>query len=185
MRNKQLSLKEFNLMIGLFLLYGAGVTALGIKFLTPIFKNWNVWGLLLGYILAVVVGTVIAFKSDKPVVSFIGYSNALLITIGVIVVMMIAAYLKPTFFLKLGRVLMLALVALIVIELVCLAFGLMEPKLIDVIAAGLFALFIGWDWAKAQQSEITLDGAIDSCVSLYIDGVNLFLRTAGLLENDD
>jgi hypothetical protein len=111
--------------------------------------------------------------------------NALLITIGVVVVMMIAAYLKPTFFLKLGRVLMLALVALIIIELVCLAFGLMEPKLIDVIAAGLFALFIGWDWAKAQKSEITFDGAIDSCVSLYIDGVNLFLRTAGLLENDD
>lgn len=208
MKDKNLSIQQFNAVIGFFLLYGAGVTALGVKFLSPLFVNWNVWGLILAYIITVIIGTAIAFKSDKPIVSFIGYTlvtvttgiligfalegfgyktivNALLVTIGVIVIMGIAAWLKPSFFLRLGPVLVLSLFALVIVELIMFAFHLAEPNLIDIIAAALFSLFIGYDWAKAQKSEITLDGAIDSCVSLYIDAVNLFLRTAGLMDNDD
>jgi FtsH-binding integral membrane protein len=42
--------------------------------------------------------------------------------------------------------------------------------------AALFCGYIAYDWAKAQEESPTADNAVDACVGLYLDIINLFLR---------
>jgi hypothetical protein len=59
------------------------------------------------------------------------------------------------------------------------------PKdLWDVLVAGLFAFYIGYNWAIAQEYDCTIDNAIDACVGLYLNIVNLFLRVLSIMERD-
>ena len=52
--------------------------------------------------------------------------------------------------------------------------------------AVIFALYIGYDWVKAQQYVHTLDNAVDSALDIYMDIINLFLRVLMILgRNND
>ena len=44
-----------------------------------------------------------------------------------------------------------------------------------VISALIFSCYIGYDWTRAQSGPKTVDAAIDSALSIYLDIVNLFL----------
>lgn len=48
--------------------------------------------------------------------------------------------------------------------------------LIGYFAAAIAGICMSYDWAKAQNNRKTLDNAVDSAVSLYLDIINLFLR---------
>ena len=102
--------------------------------------------------------------------------NAILTTIGVTVVMIIAGQVFPGVFMSMGRALVVALSALIVVEIIMLIAGWSEPGFVDIIAAIIFSGLIGYDWAIAQSRPHTVDGAVDACAGLYLDVINLFLR---------
>ena len=58
-----------------------------------------------------------------------------------------------------------------------------EFILISWFAAVVFSLYIGYDFLKAQELDYTIDNAIDSAVSIYLDIINLFLRILRILGN--
>lgn len=195
----EMSLASYNGLIGIILLYGFGVNYLLVKFCADTFMALNPWALIIGYFVLAIIGMLMSAKSDNPVVSFIGYNLVVLpvgavlsvclsdiapdlimhvvtVTVGVTLVMLIAGTLFPRAFMSIGRALFIALLAVIIIELICMLFGVFMPTFWDFIVALIFCGYIGYDWAVAQQEYRTLDNAIDACVGLYLDIVNLFLR---------
>ena len=201
-----ISPSAYNLIIGATLLWGFACNYLIIESLDP---QWvmglNMWALLIGYFVSCLFGIYLYTSSDVPIVSFIGY-NFVVVPIGVLLtpvialndtqivhqaitltgaitltmMMLGAAY--PAFFLKMGRVLFLSLLLVIVFELGSLFLGYSTPSVVDWIVAVIFCGYIGFDWARANQIPYTVDNAIDSAASLYLDIINLFLRILRILS---
>ena len=207
-RSEKLELANFNAMIGLVLFIGFLINYLMAKYLTQYFVNINEWVLLIGYFAIGFTGIAISNKSDNPWISFLGYlmvvapvgvvlsiclkdqssvsiQNAVLTTIGVTVIMVIASQIKPDIFLSIGRALFVALVAVIIIEIIMLLVGIARPTFWDYLVALLFCGYIGYDWAKAQRGPHTADEAVDACVDLYLDIINLFLRILSIQSRRD
>ena len=108
--------------------------------------------------------------------------NAFQVTGIVTLFMMILSTINPSFFLSLGRVLFFSLIFLIVAQLISVFFFPSALSMIDYIAALIFCGYIGFDWARANQIPKTLDNAVDSAASLYIDIANLFLIILRILS---
>lgn len=146
-----------------------------------------------------ILGIVIAINSDNPIVSFIGYNmivvpfgfllgpvvnqyspdvvrNAMGMTAAITILMGILGTAFPNFFSKIGGVLFFALVSLLFIRIVQLFVPAWDFGWIDYAAAGLFALYIGFDMYRANSMQKTVDNAVDICVDLYLDIINLFLN---------
>ena len=198
----ELSLRAYNMLIGVILLYGFVVNYFMCKYFTNVFAEWNFTLVVIGYFVVAISGIIINRTSENPLVSFIGYNmvvvpvgvvlslalkeydtqaimNAIIVTGGVTALMLVVSTIKPDVFLSMGRALLIALTCAVVIELLCLLFGIIMPGIWDALIAVLFALYIGYDWAKAQDDEHTLDNAVDACVDLYLDIINLLLRVLG------
>lgn len=195
----ELTTEGYNAVIGIVLVWGFALSALLIAFLGNWFATWNPILLIVIYIIVAWIGIHISRRSTDLKMSFLGYNlvvvpfgivlsvilrgfplisilHAVAITAAVAFVMLLAAIAFPRVFLSMGRILFFALLAVVVIEILIGLFGWYHPTLLDWIVAIIFALFIGYDWAIAQSVERTLDNAIDSCVGLYINVVNLFVR---------
>ena len=206
--SQELSLAGFNGLIGLILLYGFGVNVILVSCCSQYFANINPIVLVIGYLVLSIIGIIMSRKSDDPFISFIGYNlvvipigvvlsvclagqtsvsilNACAVTAGVTVIMIIAGTLKPDFFLSLGRALGIALLAVIIVEVVLMLFGVVMPTIWDFLVALIFCGYIGYDWADAQSRPHTADGAVDACVGLYLDVVNLFLRILSIMGSRD
>lgn len=196
---KELSLRVYNLAIGLILFYGFVVNYFMCKYLTSVFAEWNFTLVIIGYFVISICGIIINKKSDNPFISFLGYNmvvvpvgvllclaledeninsiiHAIVVTGAVTFLMLVLSCIYPKVFLSMGRALFVALICVIVAEIVFILLGIITPGLWDAAIALLFALYIGYDWAKAQQERHTLDNAVDACVDLYLDIINLFLR---------
>lgn len=193
-------LANYNLAIGLILLYGFGINYLMVRFATPYFLGMNPLSLIVAYFVLALIGILMSRFSDSPVLSFIGYTlvvvplgmvlcvclagygatiiaNTAIVTVLVSFIMMLCGALFPRAFLSMGRALGIALLTVIIVELICgLLLRLYLPTIWDVLVALIFCGYIGYDWANAQLRPHTLDNAIDACVSLYLDIINLFLR---------
>ena len=205
---RKLSLAEFNGLIGLVLAIGFGINVLLVTCCSQYFVDINPTVLIIGYLIVSIAGIVISKKSEDPFISFLGYLmvvvpvgivlsvclagqssvsivNALAVTAGVTLVMLIASQIKPDFFLSLGRALGIALLAVIVIEVIMMLAGWARPTFWDYLIALIFCGYIGYDWAKAQEGPHTADGAVDACVGLYLDIVNLFLRILSIMGRRD
>ena len=205
-KDELISASAYNLIIGLTLLWGFGLNYLIIDHLDP---QWvmgiNYWVLIIGYFISCFIGIMLYTSSDVPLVSFIGY-NLVVVPIGVIItplvattdsqivhqaititgaitltmMMLGAAY--PRLFLKMGRVLFLSLFLVILFEVGGLLLGYHTPDVVDWIVAVIFCGYIGYDWARANQIPYTVDNAIDSAASLYLDIINLFIRILQILS---
>jgi len=103
----------------------------------------------------------------------------------VTLLMMILATLIPGFFLRLGRVLGIALIVTLVGELLAIIVFRSQSMIYEWIFAGLFSLFIGFDWARANSCAHTLDNAVDLSASMYLDIINLFLRILSIMGRRD
>lgn len=193
-------LANYNLAIGLILLYGFGINYLMVRFAAPYFLGMNPLLLVVAYFVLALIGILMSRFSDSPVLSFIGYTlvvvplgmvlcvclagygatiiaNTAIVTVLASFIMMLCGTLFPRAFLSMGRALGIALFAVIIVELICgLLLRLYLPTVWDVLVALIFCGYIGYDWANAQLRPHTLDNAIDACVSLYLDIINLFLR---------
>ena len=200
--------RSYNITIGLVLLWGFLLNVITARLLTPHILRINQWVVLIGYFVISFGCMALIFKSHRPAVSFLGftglafamgvlltffltaYSNSSVytafLTTGIIVVsMMIAAIFFPAFFLSLGRVLGVCLIAAIVIELI---FGLIfrvPLNILDYVIVAVFAGYVGYDWAKAQSYPKTLDNAIDSAADIYVDVVNIFIRILSIVGRSD
>lgn len=196
---------NFNVTIGTVLSYGFFMSYMICKYMTGFFASINPIVLTIGYIACVIIGGLMSAKSDNPLISFLGYNLVVLpvgavlsvclagvnpdlivrvstVTAGVTAIMLIAAIAFPDIFRGKGRILLFALTAVIIVEILCAVFGIFTPAFWDVIVAALFALYIGYNWAVAQEYDCTIDNAIDACVGLYLNIVNLFLRVLSIME---
>ena len=185
---KIISSEMYNLIIGGVLLYGFIINAI----MTAVFGDsivsfvlTNPIAFYIGYFILAIAGTFMVRKSDNPVVSFIGY-NLMVVPIGMVIavsvtlVMMIISSIYPNFFLSMGRTLGITLLITVVVEAIMLIAGA-SLGIIDYVVVAIFCLYVGYDWAKANAIEKTVDNAIDSASELYLDIVNLFLRIMKIL----
>lgn len=197
--NEELSIRAYNLVIGLVLLWGFVVNMIMCTFCTDIFMSWNPVAVIIGYFVVAIAGMFICKCSKNALVSFIGYNmvvvpvgvilsialteydqisimNALMVTAAVTILMILLASIIPNVFLSMGKVLFSCLLGVIIFELIFMFVGISTPSLWDIGVALIFCGYIGYDWAEAQEKRYTLDNAVDSVVGLYLDIINLFLR---------
>jgi FtsH-binding integral membrane protein len=112
--------------------------------------------------------------------------QAAFLTAAVSAVMGGTGVLYPNFYRGIGGALFGALLALLVVSVISLFVpALAHLAVIHWIAAGIFALYIGYDMWRASDVPATLDNAVDIAISLYLDVINLFLRIASILSSDD
>ena len=97
--------------------------------------------------------------------------------------MMAVSSVFPNFFLSMGRVLGISLLACIVIEVILMIAGA-PLAIMDYIVVLIFCGYIGYDWARANACFKTVDNAIDSAAELYVDIVNLFVRILSILARN-
>lgn len=202
--SKELDQKTYNLYIGGFLLYGFVIN----WFLTAFCYDWIVQipviPFLIGYFVCAIGGTCLMRFTNNVFLSFIGY-NLLVLPVGCCVAMLVPSYsaqtvylafgitavcttgmmvagtVYPDFFLKLGRVLFFSLALCIITEVILLLFGV-NLGIYDWIVSIVFCGYIGYDWARINTySCYTVDSAIDSAGSLYLDIINLFIRILSIL----
>ena len=198
----EISARAFNLIIGGVLLWGFLLNYLMVAFLEPqihsLVAGAGPIGFLIGYFALVLIGSVMISKGGAAM-SFLGYNliaapigivvclcldgvpastvkTAVLMTAIVTLSFMILATIFPYFFLSLGRVLAFSLGATLVISLVSGLIFHTYSMIYEWIFVGIFSLYIGYDWARANTCAYTVDNAIDLAASLYLDIINLFLR---------
>ena len=148
----------------------------------------------------------IAGRSDKPLISFLGY-NLVVVPFGLVITAAVEAYggvgseivmyaflytlvitlgmtgavlAFPELFAKLGGALLGVLIGLIVCELVLLILRISQT-VTDWVAAGLFSVYIGYDIYRSQQFAKTVDNAVDCALDIYMDIAHLFIRILRLL----
>lgn len=167
-------------------------------------------GFFIVYAIMVIAGSIMVNKSTNPAISFAGY-NLIVIPMGMCLTILLEAYVSagystviatafgitgivtlimmavssvfPNFFLSMGRVLGISLLACIVIEVILMIAGA-PLAIMDYIVVLIFCGYIGYDWARANACFKTVDNAIDSAAELYVDIVNLFVRILSILARN-
>lgn len=198
--------RTYNMVLGCTVLEGIIVNVILCTLVGNVYEYINPLAFLIGYFVFAFAGMFISAKSDSPVISFIGYNmvvvpvglvistavyayggidspivtQAFLFTLVIVAVMVGMSIAYPGFFASLGRVLGIALIALILVEVVCLIMGV-NTIIFAWIGAGIFSIYIGYDFWRAQQFEKTVDNAVDSAVDIYLDIANLFIRILEIL----
>lgn len=204
---RELSNKQYNVVIGLILLWGFAINAIMCTFFPHVFATWNPTTVLIGYFVVAIAGICMSKFSDNSIMSFIGY-NLVVLPVGVVLsislqdylmstivetfilttlitlLMIVISSIKPEIFESLGTTLFICLSGVIVIELLMMITGFGTPRWWDWLVVLLFCGCIGYDWSKAQQKRKTLDNAVDSAVGLYLDIINLFVRLLGGRDDD-
>lgn len=202
-----LSVRQYNLMIGLTLFWGLGINALICVFCTDFFLSINPVALIVGYFISAIIGIVMAKGSGSAIVSFIGYNlvvlpvgavlsvalaeyapgmvqNAIVSTAIVCLMMIIVATIKPSLFEGLGSTLFIALSLSIVVEFFMMLFGV-HLAIMDWVVLIIFCGYIGFDWNRANSYAPTADNAIDSALELYLDIINIFLRILSIMARSN
>lgn len=202
---KELSEAVYNLTIGGVLFYGFLVNWLMVLFI-PVrsIASINPIVFFIGYIACCWAGCAIFTKSDKPLVSFLGY-NLVVIPFGFIINLVVSRYqptvvieairvtamvtflmmglgaLFPSFFRRISGALFVALIAAVIVECVQLFVFGVDVAWMDWVVALIFCGYIGYDWGRANSIPRTADNAVDSAAALYMDIVILFLRILRIL----
>ena len=204
---KEISTSRYNLIMGLTVAYGLVMNAIMVVTMAepirlllygihPIF-------ICLGYIAPALLGAYIANKSDKPIISFLGY-NLIVLPFGIMLCLIIPSFSTeivaramaltafitlfmmglgtafPSFFLSKGRALVMALIVTLIVEIISVFIFGYEGILFDAIFVLIFSLYIAYDIARSQVYAHTVDNAVDSAVDIYLDIINLFTRILSL-----
>lgn len=201
---KLLTESQYNIVIGLTLLWGILINVGMAVFLTPYIIQIDFRIILVLYLVLSFGCTFLVYRSSSPALSFLGFTGlaigmGLLLTsyltlfteatiysaflaTGIIVVsMMLISLFFPAFFLSLGRVLIFALLGSIAVELIGGLLLHYPMYWMNYVIVVIFAGYVGFDWAKAQVYPKTMDNAIDSAADIYIDIVNIFIRLLSIM----
>ena len=199
------SAATYNLVIGLVLCWGflvnwlivRNVNAASLSSVHPIL-------FFVLYFASCFFGVYLFNKSADPAISFIGYNfvvvpfgfvvnlivsryeptlvlEAIQVTALVTILMMILGSLFPAFFQSIYRGLVVALLAVIVVELVQILILHRQSGWTDWVVVFIFCGYIGFDWGRANGIPKTIDNAIDSAAAIYMDIINLFVRLLRIL----
>ena len=195
----------YNLVIGLVLCWGLLVNWLLVRYVSSAWLvSINIWLFLVVYFASCFYGVYLFNKSTDPAISFIGY-NFVVVPFGLVVNMIVSRY-EPTLVLEaiqvtalvtitmmvLGSVfpgffqaiyggLVMALLAVIVIELFQIFVLHMHSDWIDWAVVLIFCGYVGYDWGRANRIPKTVDNAVDSAAAIYMDIINLFVRILRIL----
>lgn len=198
---KIISSREYNLILIGVVLWGLIVNMILCATAGNAVARMNPIVFLLGYVLCVIVGTMMSARSRNPVLSFLGY-NLIVVPFGLVIASMVSIYggvdssvvrdafvytglitagmlcaaiAFPELFKKLGGALLGCLFGLLICEIVLLILRVPQ-SVTDWVAAGMFGLYIGFDIYRSQQFEKTVDNAVDCALDIYLDIANLFVR---------
>ncbi|MCF7825402.1 MAG: Bax inhibitor-1 family protein [Candidatus Marinimicrobia bacterium] len=198
--DKIISDAQYNLAIGATLLWGFFINWVLVESVDPNYLySINPFVFIILYFASAMYGIRLFSKSDDPLKSFIGYnfvvvpfglivnmvvsqyspemvSEAIQITGGVTLIMMILGAAYPAFFQRISGALTGALLAVIIVEMFQIFIMGIHSNWLDWAVAAIFCGYIGYDWGRANQIPKTLDNAVDSAAALYMDIINLFLR---------
>lgn len=206
MENELIDNRTYNMYLGGVIAYGLLMNIILCHRFTNIMLTINPMIFYIGYFICVLAGTYISRKSNNPLVSFLGYNlvvvpvgmvastavyyysdydsnlvlQAIIYTAGITCVMICLSILLPEFFSKLGGLLFGGLLGLLIVEAVFLFLGI-NQSLSALLGAGIFSVYIGYDYYKAQQYPKTVDNAVDSALDIYLDIINLFLKVIRIL----
>jgi len=190
----------YNFIIGIVLVWGFVINWIMVKTIPATYIiDTNFLLFIIGSICSCFFGIYLFTKSTNPIISFIGYNfvvvpfgliinvvvagydpnlviEAMRVTGTVTILMMILGSLFPVFFRKIIGALTIALIVVIIVELFDIFFLKTQHQIIDWIVVFIFCGYIGYDWGRANSIPKTVDNAVDSAASLYMDIINLFLR---------
>ena len=195
-----ISTRLYNTVIGIVVLYGLLLNIWLVNHISEINSvlTMGPWAMFFLYIGCVCAGTIITFKSKNPLVSFLGYNLvvmpvgilltqaipgypieeitiAIANTIAITIAMILVSTLFPQLFQGLGMTLFVSLFAALMIEVIVSILGY-SVGIFNYIFVGLFSLYLGYDWSRAQAYPKTFDNAVDSALDIYLDIINLFIR---------
>ena len=202
----EMSMATYNIVIGLVLSWGFFINWLIVRYIdaTSLMVGPNEYLFLAGYFASCFYGVYLFNTSKDPSMSFIGYNfvvvpfglvlsivlhrflpglvlQAIQVTAGVTVLMMIMGAVRPEWFQTVPGSLTIALLAAILVELIHGAVFHHVPEWIDWVVAIGFCSYIGYDWGRALRIPRTVDNAVDSAAAIYMDVLNLFMRVLRLL----
>jgi len=207
LETKVISKYAYNSIIGGVVLYGLLINYFLCKYI-DITSIGNPIGLLIGYVVFCIAGTLIVNYSSNPLLSFLGY-NMIVVPMGLVVslcvnvyaeidptivtqavfytgvvtiLMIMAAIIFPNFFSRIGTALLVGLVITLIFSIFSFIIHL---SFLTYIFAAIFSLYIGYDFYRSQSYEYTVDNAIDSATDIYIDIINLFLRLLAIFARSD
>lgn len=204
-----LTQRAYNVRIGLNLLFGILITAIGVL----AFKN-NLGLLFYAHpivftilFLIVTIGAEIkAIRSTNLGVIYTCYA-IICLTIGallsstvpyfsaeqitfaigstflILIIMIVCSTIAPGAFLNIGRGLFTALIAFIIAELFMLLIFGHSFTFMDYIAIFIFSLYIGFDWARGAFCPRNDKFAILTSLCIYLDIVNIFIRLLSSSSN--
>ena len=201
----EVSIATYNTVIGLVLSWGFFVNWLIVRYVsTSSVVSINPVIFFIGYFASCFYGVYLFNSSKDPAISFLGYNfvvvpfglvlnivisryqpglvlEAIQITAGVTVIMMILGTIVPQFFQAIYGPITIALLAMIIIELIQIFIFHRVPEWTDWVVATIFCGYIGYDWGRALRIPKTVDNAVDSAAGIYMDIVNLFVRILRIL----
>jgi FtsH-binding integral membrane protein len=202
--------RKYNAVLGGTILWGIGINILLCYFCGDLMFRINPIAFYLGYFLMVIAGTIITIKSSNPYVSFLGY-NMVVLPVGLVVASAVTIYggldssvvlhafmftgiitgcmitlsiAYPGFFARIGGLLFGVSLGMMICWLLSWFFGF-DTYWYSWLGAILFSLYIGYDYWRAQTYVKTVDNAVDSAASIYLDIVNLFLHLLRIFGRSD
>lgn len=202
-----ISRRMFNNVVGGLLLYGFFMNFMITALFVNIIAYIPTLLLIIGYLVCVVVGSILIKNTNSPVISFIAYNlivlpvgvllatilpyyyfatilMALILTAIVTVVMMILSNIKPEWFISVGKIIPFVLLFTIVIEIIMLLLGF-DLMIMDFIVLTIFSLYIGYDWVRMNAMPTTVCAAFDAATEIYLDLINIFIRLLRILSKSD
>ncbi len=203
-----ISATGFYAILTLSLFWGLVGTAITAHISTKMGYIPSIWEFLFLGLVIPIVGTVIAVKSNNPLLSFIGYNmvlipfgvilapalnqyssdvirNAFGLTAGITLLMGFCGTVFPNVFKNMGSALFLALGGLVIVRIAQIFIPGLDLGIIDYAAVGIFSLYIGFDMYRANTVPKTINNAIDVSLALYLDILNLFLTLIRILGKSD
>lgn len=196
----------YNLTLGATVLWGVAMNVVLCAFCGDFVASVNPFIFLIAYFALAFGGQVISYKSKSPVVSFIGY-NMVVVPVGLVVASVVSYYggigaeevglaflftaiitgcmislsiIYPNFFSRIGGLLFAGLIGLVLSGIVMTFLGI-DSYIYSWIGAVIFSLYIGYYYYVAQRYIKTVDNAVDSAISIYLDITNLFLHLLRIL----
>ncbi|MBI2483079.1 US12 family protein [Candidatus Uhrbacteria bacterium] len=202
-----MSKQQFALLVSFWTAVGIGGSAVG----AYASRDWQFGlGLLLIPFVMSIVGTMIALRSNEPIISLLGYALVAIpfgFMLGPVVAMYTVASVLKVFAVTTMITIVFGVVGAVIPDSLegwgSALFGCLLILIIGGFAvpiAGLFGLpittalsvldwcgvivFTGlviFDWNRAMRVERTHDNAIDCALAIYLDWVNLFIRLLSIM----
>lgn len=212
--SRRISVRAYNLiMAGLifagFLVMGAGALwSRTLSFQLMLVGNPMLWlfGPMVASIAGIIMMSVAAARQSTPL-SFAGFAlfvagfgitagvnlslydlptvnTAFFATAGITAVAGVAGMAFPSFFQRIGGILLSVLIGVFLVEVVLMFMGV-QQTVTDWIMVAVFSGFIAYDFNLAARLEPTVPNAVLSASNLFVDIVNVLLRLLRIFSRDN